>query len=71
MNINDILKNFSESELREVNDFLSSTQGKKFSSSISGSQKEQILKQFMQLDPNIVKKKLNGLSKDDILKLLK
>lgn len=71
MNINDVLKNFNSNDLQQINDFLNSAQGKKVTSSLSGKDKENILKQFMQLDPSKVKSKLNGLSKEDILKLLK
>lgn len=71
MNINDVLKNFNENELRKVNDFLNSAQGKKTVSDISEKDKSDILNRFMNLDPQLVKNKLNGLSKEDILKLLK
>ncbi len=71
MNINDVLKNFNSNDLQQINDFLNSAQGKNATSNLSGKDKENILKQFMQLDPNKVKSKLNGLSKEDILKLLK
>ena len=71
MNMNDMVKNFSENDLKDINNFLNSAQGKNLVSNINKSQKEKILQQFMQLDPNTVKRKLNGLSKEDILKLLK
>ena len=71
MNMNDMVKNFSENDLKDINNFLNSAQGKNLVSNINKSQKEKILQQFMQLDPNAVKRKLNGLSKEDILKLLK
>ena len=71
MNMNDMLKNFSENDLKDINNFLNSAQGKNLVSNINKSQKEKILQQIMQLDPNTVKRKLNGLSKEDILKLLK
>lgn len=71
MNINDVFKNFSSNDLQQINDFLNSAQGKNMTANLSGKDKENILKQFMQLDPNKIKNKLNGLSKEDILKLLK
>lgn len=71
MNINDVLKNFNSNDLQQINDFLNSAQGKNMTANLSGKDKENILKQFMQLDPNKIKSKLNGLSKEDILKLLK
>lgn len=71
MNINDVLKNFNSNQLKDINDFLNSAQGKNIHQNLNSSQKEQILKQFMNLDPNTVKSKLNGLTKEDILRLLK
>ena len=71
MNINDILKNFNSNDLQQINDFLNSQQGKNATANLSNKDKEKLLKQFMSLDPNKVKSKLNGLSKEDILKFLK
>lgn len=71
MNINEILKNFNSNDLQQINDFLNSQQGKNATANLSRSDKANLLKQFMSLDPNKVKSKLNGLSKEDILKLLK
>ena len=71
MNINDLLKNFNSNELQQINEFLNSAQGKKMAANLGEKEKENILRQFMQLDPNKIKSKLNGLSKEDILKLLK
>lgn len=71
MNINDVLKNFNSNQLKDINDFLNSAQGKNIHQNLAPSQKEQILKQFMNLDSNTVKSKLNGLTKEDILRLLK
>ena len=62
MNMNDMVKNFSENDLKDINNFLNSAQGKNLVSNINKSQKEKILQQFMQLDPNAVKRKLNGWS---------
>lgn len=71
MNINDVLKNFNENELQQINQFINSSQGKGITNNLSQSQKEKLLKQFINLDPTKVKSKLNGLTKEDILKLLK
>lgn len=71
MNINDVLKNFNENELQQVNQFINSAQGKELANKLNGTDKEALLKQFMSLDPAKVKSKLNGLTKEDILKLLK
>ncbi len=71
MNINDILNNFSASQLSQINEFLNSAQGQKLKSGLSNADKLKLLEQFSRLDPNLVKKKLNGLTKEDILRMLK
>ena len=71
MNINDVLKNFNQNELQEINRFINSAQGKELSDKLGNTDKEELLRQFMNLDPAKVKNKLNGLTKEDILKLLK
>ncbi|MDD6563788.1 MAG: hypothetical protein PUF08_01775 [Clostridiales bacterium] len=71
MNLNDFLKNFNSSDLKQINDFLNSSQGKNVTKNLDARAKQEILNQFMKLDSNQVKNKLNGLSKEDILKLLK
>lgn len=71
MNLNDFLKNFNSSDLQQINNFLNSSQGKNVTKNLDARAKQEILNQFMKLDSNQVKNKLNGLSKEDILKLLK
>ncbi|MDO4618640.1 MAG: KilA-N domain-containing protein [Clostridia bacterium] len=71
MNMNELLKNFNSNDLKQINDFLNSSQGKNVSGGLSNKDKQNILNQFMQLDPNKVKNKLGGLTKEDILKMLK
>lgn len=71
MNMNEIFKNLSPRDLQQINDFLNSSQGQNAARNLSNKDKQNILNQFMQLDPSKVKSKLNGLSKEDILKMLK
>lgn len=71
MNLNDMLSNFNENQLQQVEAFLNSQQGKKMTNNLSQQKKDEILRQFLNLDPKIVKSKLNGISKEDILKFLK
>ena len=71
MNMNELFKNLSSDDLQQINEFLNSTQGKNAAKNLSSKDKQNILNQFMQLDPNKVKNRLNGLTKEDILKLLK
>lgn len=71
MNVNDIFKSFNSSDLQQINNFLNSSQGKNMTSDLTDKNKKNILEQFMRLDAETVKNKLNGISKEDILKLLK
>lgn len=71
MNLNDILNNFNENQLKEINSFLNSQKGQDFRKNLSQSKKDELFQQFMKLDPEVVKSKLNGISKEDILRFLK
>lgn len=71
MNINDIIGNFNSTQLKQINDFLNSAQGKKFKQNISDANKAEAIKKFKQLSPDDVKNALNGISKEAILKMLK
>ena len=71
MNLNDMLNNFNENQMKQVNDFLKSEQGKNLANSLTQQKKDELFRQFMNLDPEVIKSKLNGISKDDILRFLK
>ena len=71
MNLNDMLNNFNENQMKQVNDFLKSEQGKNLANGLTQQKKDELFRQFMNLDPDIIKSKLNGISKDDILRFLK
>lgn len=71
MNLNDMLNNFNENQMRQINDFLKSEQGKNLANGLTQQKKDEIFRQFMSLDPEIIKSKLNGISKEDILRFLK
>lgn len=71
MNLNDMLNNFNENQMKQINDFLKSEQGKNLANGITQQKKDEIFRQFMSLDPEIIKSKLNGISKEDILRFLK
>ena len=71
MNLNDMLNNFNENQMKQVNDFLKSEQGKNLANGLTQQKKDELFRQFMSLDPDIIKSKLNGISKDDILRVLK
>ena len=71
MNLNDMLNNFNENQMKQVNDFLKSEQGKNLANGLTQQKKDELFRQFMSLDPEVIKSKLNGISKDDILRFLK
>lgn len=71
MNINEILSKFNSNQIKQINDFLNSQQGKNISRQLTQNEKSELLKQFERLDDNLVKSKLNGLTKADILRMLK
>ena len=66
-----ILKDFDENQLREINNFLNSADGKRLKNQISASQKDRILREFSKLDPNEVRQKISGLSSADLMKIMK
>ncbi len=66
-----ILKGFDENQLREINNFLNSADGKRLKNQISASEKDRILREFSKLDPNEVRQKISGLSSADLMKIMK
>lgn len=66
-----ILKDFDENQLREINNFLNSADGKRLKNQMSASEKDRILREFSKLDPNEVRQKISGLSSADLMKIMK
>lgn len=69
-NIMELLKNFNQNQLREINAFLNSDKGKKIKNSLSDEEKRKLLSQFSRLDPASVKRAMNGMSSEDIIKMI-
>ncbi len=69
-NMNDLLRSFNQNQLREINDFLNSSQGRKIKNKINSSNKNELLREFQKLDPQVVNSRLKSLSKQDILKII-
>ena len=69
-NMNDLLRSFNQNQLREINDFLNSSQGRKIKNKINSSDKNELLREFQKLDPKVVNSRLKSLSKQDILKII-
>lgn len=70
-NFSEILKNFNQNQIREINAFLNSAKGTKLKNSLSDADKARLLQQFSKLDPAAVKKAVNGLSTEDLMKIIK
>lgn len=68
--MNDLLRSFNQNQLREINDFLNSSQGRKIKNKINSSNKNELLREFQKLDPQVVNNRLKSLSKQDILKII-
>lgn len=69
-NINSLLKNLDQNQLREINQFLNSKQGVNIKNKINKTDKERLIRELSSLNPNLVSSKLKGLSQADILKIL-
>ena len=63
-----MLKDFDENQLREINKFLNSADGRRLKSHINSTDKDKLLQEF---DPNEVKKRISGLSTADLMKIMK
>ncbi len=68
--INSLLRSFNQNQLKEINDFLNSAQGRRIKNKINSSDKNELLKAFSALDQKTVNSKLKSLSKQDILKII-
>ena len=69
-NINSLLQNFSQNQLKEINDFLNSAKGRQFSQNLSSTEKEALLKKLSGIDPAYAQKKLKNLSSRDLAKII-
>ena len=69
-NLGELLKNFNNKQLKEINDFLNSGKGKSFKNSLSDYEKKKLLDQFSRLDPSSVKKTMSSMSTEDIINAL-
>ena len=70
-NIDKILSNLNQNQLREINQFLNSIQGKQLKNKINSSDKEKLLREFAKLDPAMVNSKLKGMSTEQLISLIK
>ena len=70
-NIDGLLKNFNQNQLREINAFLNSASGRNVKNKLNGADKEKLLRELGKLDPNLVKRKMSSMSSEDIIKIMK
>ena len=69
--LENMLKNFNQNQLREINDFLNSSKGKNIKNNLTNSDKERLMREFNKLDANEVRKKIGSLSNEDIMKIIR
>lgn len=69
-NINDLLRSFNQNQLKEINDFLNSAQGRQIKSKIDSADKDALMREFQKLNPQEINSKLKNLSKQDLLKII-
>lgn len=70
-NIDKILSGLNQSQIGEINRFLSSAQGRQLQKKISNSDKEKLLAQLSKVNPNVAKNKLKNMSPEEIAALIK
>lgn len=69
-NINDLLRNLNQNQLKEINDFLNTAQGRKLKNKINSSDKQELLRELGKLSPDVVNSKLKNISKQDLMKII-
>lgn len=66
-----LLKDFDENQLKEINQFLNSADGMRLKQQISNADKDKLIRDFSKLDKDEVKKRLAALKTADIKKIMK
>lgn len=69
-NINDLLRNLNQNQLKEINDFLNTAQGRKLKNKINSSDKQELLRELGKLSPDVVNSKLKNISKQDLMRII-
>ena len=68
--INSLLRSFNQNQLKEINDFLNSSQGRGIKNKINSADKSELMREFQKLDPKVVSSRLKTLSKQDLIKII-
>ena len=66
-----MLKDFDENQLREINKFLNSADGRRLKSHINATDKDKLLQTFSKFEPYEGKTRISGLSTADLMKIMK
>ncbi len=66
----DMLKNLNQGQLKEINAFLNSAKGSKFKNSLSGVDKDRLMREFSKLSESDVKKTLANMSENDLRRII-
>lgn len=69
-NINNLLRNLNQNQLKEINDFLNTAQGRKLKSKINSSNKQELLRELSKLSPDVVNSKLKNISQQDLMRII-
>lgn len=69
-NISELFKNFNQNQIKEINDFLSSSKGKQLKNNLSEADKRRLSEQFSKLNPSDVQNAVKNMSRDDIIRII-
>jgi len=67
----ELLKNFNDKQLNEINNFLNSAKGKQLKNNLSSSDKERLIKEFSKLNPNLVQNAIKKMSADELSRIIR
>ena len=69
--IEDILRNFDQNQLREINSFLNSAQGQRLKNKLNnGPEREKLLREFSKLNQSDIQRSLSKLSDADLRRII-
>ena len=67
----ELLKNFNDKQLNEINNFLNSAKGKQLKNNLSSSDKERLIREFSKLNPNLVQNAIKKMSADELSRIIR
>ena len=69
--LNDLLRSFNANQISEINNFLNSAKGRQLKSRLSSADKAALLDQFSHLNTNDAKRRIQSMSADEIINLVR